>query len=331
MKNYAPLVLGPAEACDAAQVIRDAIEDDASESARMEEMQSQERLSTAIEAETATEQAGPATSVEAMERSLPPVLAADGSPCAEIRCLGPIVVARSDGTVPGKGWRAPAKELLAYLILHPDGAHKERLAEVLFRGMPTKKALDLVARAASIVRTRVRTPGDERKYVELEGETWRLEPGAWRVDAWEMERLILQEQPRSEEVSRLQSVVGLYRGEFCDDAYFAWAQPARERYRALFLRASGRLAERLYEDGRGEDALGILDRAIECEPLCEDLYRRAMVIESSLGRRKEALDRYEGLKRLLESELNTAPDPGTSQVARDIERAQPRAAAHSAS
>lgn len=109
------------------------------------------------------------------------------------------------------------------------------------------------------------------------------------------------------------------------------AQPARERYRALFLRASAHLAQRLNDAGARDDALAALDRAIEIEPLCEDLYRQVMVIEMSLGRRKERSNGRGRLKQQLESELNCSPDPETEHLARDIERAQRREHVTSAS
>jgi hypothetical protein len=47
-------------------------------------------------------------------------------------------------------------------------------------------------------------------------------------------------------------------------------------------------------------ALSVLDRGIGADPVCDDLSRRAMVLEASLGRRAAALARYRKLEATLD-------------------------------
>jgi hypothetical protein len=47
-------------------------------------------------------------------------------------------------------------------------------------------------------------------------------------------------------------------------------------------------------------ALSVLDRGIGADPVCEDLSRRAMVLEASLGRQAAALARYRKLEATLD-------------------------------
>jgi DNA-binding SARP family transcriptional activator len=230
-----------------------------------------------------------------------------------VRCLGPLEISRS-GTVLATGWKSKSRELLAYLAAHPAGAAKERIIEELWPEIEPGQGVARFDRAASLVRTQARGTESSRAFLERVGDSYRLEKDAWWVDAWEFERLI-REAGRSEDlaegVAKLRDAVGLYRAQFCDDQYYSWAEPIRERYRALFVEASARLADLLLSAGENEEALSVLDRAIRADPVCEDLTRRAMAIEVSVGRRAAALSRYRKLEAILEEELGVDPDPET--------------------
>ena len=243
-----------------------------------------------------------------------------------IYCLGPFSVSR-DGDVRVKGWLRKSRELLAYLVAHPSGAMKERIWDELWpeEGDPQRLQY-LIDRAISRARLQVRTSDDLRVYLMKTEDAWHLEEGSWWVDVFEFERLISEadrlEDP-AEKVRSFRRALPLYSGNFCDDLAYAWAEPVRERLRSMFIRASARLAEILTAAAENEEALEVLDRAVQVDVLCEDLWRRAMTVESALGRRAAAADRYERLRRLLARELNVEPDPQSQRLARDIARSGP--------
>jgi DNA-binding SARP family transcriptional activator len=249
-----------------------------------------------------------------------------------VRCLGHFEVAR-DGEVMADGWRKKSRELLAYLVAHEKGEAKERIAEALWPGEEIQRGQRLFELAASFLRTQVRQ-GNALRYVEKVGDSFRLEPAAWQIDAWEFTRLaeegLRNEGATAPEVT-LRAAIALYHGEFCDDTYYEWAEPVRERYRSLFIRVCARLTDILMDSGRQEEALDILEKATEVDPLCEDLWRRAMLAEIALGRSAAALDRYGRLKSLLAKELEVEPDPATQRIARDIEVSLRRKPSHHSS
>ncbi|MEX2555566.1 MAG: BTAD domain-containing putative transcriptional regulator [Actinomycetota bacterium] len=239
-----------------------------------------------------------------------------------VRCFGSFQVSR-DGRVRQKGWLKKSRELLAYLVAHPDGAPKERICDELWPGDdPPQYFLD---KALSTVRVQVRVANDPRMYLVKVEEAWRLEEGSWWVDAFEFARLA-KEAERGDvarSVKKLRQAVALYRGNFCDELSYPWAEPIRERYRSMFTRAAARLAEILTEVGENEEALEVLERAIEVDVLCEDLWRRAMLVESALGRRAAATERYNKLRQLLATELDVEADPETQRIARSLAAADP--------
>lgn len=266
----------------------------------------------------------PFTPPPSIQKPVPP----PGVPA--VRCLGPLTLAR-DGKSPQKGLRSNAFELVAYLVAYPAGASRDRLIEALWPDVQPRRADLELNRAAHHVRRLVRGPNDNRPYIERDGESFRLEEGAWWCDAWEFERLISEVDQAPEPAvaaARLRQALALYEGEFCDDKYYSWAEPVRESLRSLFLRASTRLSELLCDLSEPRAALETLNRAIAVDPLCEDLHRRAMVIEAALGDRARALARHKELARLLAEQLSIQPSPETEALARQIEGPRVQHAAH---
>jgi DNA-binding SARP family transcriptional activator len=237
-----------------------------------------------------------------------------------VRCLGAFEVWRNERML-RKGWRSKAREILAYLIARPSGAPKERIIEELWPGIDPEEGSERFDRMTSELRSKVRGRDDTGRYVDKEDEVFYLEPGAWWVDTWELERLVSEadrEQKGDAAVTKLREAVALYRGEFCHDYYYPWAEAVRERFRALAVRACARLADLLCDRDEHDEAIAVLDRGIEADPVCEDLSRRAMAIEASLGRRAAALARYRKLEATLDAELSVEPDPETQALVRQL-------------
>lgn len=244
-----------------------------------------------------------------------------------IRCLGLLEISRA-GRPLRKGWRSKSLELLAYLVAHPRGASNDRIVEELWPEIDPHGGSELFHVATSSIRRRLRSGDDSGSYVDREGEVFRLEERKWWVDLWEFERLN-DESERADEageaIAKLRAAIRLYQGEFCSERYYPWAEGVRERIRALFIRASARLADVLSDAGEYEEALSVLDRGIEADSVCEDLSRRAMALEASLGRRAAALARYRKLEATLEAELSVEPDPETQALARQLARKDSKA------
>jgi DNA-binding SARP family transcriptional activator len=313
-KVLEPFLLDDRAQQDAIEVIREAYPSEPGE-----ELVLGESVETVVEARTPAAVQAPHTPprlVAEPERPLP----ASGEPpeppphMLAIRCLGPLEISRAGEPMP-TGWRAKGRELLAYLVAHPAGAPKERIIDELWPDIEPRVGVARFDRCATYVRATARGTEDSRMYVERVGESaYRLDEGAWWVDAWEFERRI-REAERSDDatetITKFRDAVALYRGEFCDDAYYPWLEGIRERFRNLFVEASGRLAYLLSTAQEHDQALSVLDRAIQTDPVCEDLVRRAIAVEAALGRRGAALARYRKLEATLDEQLSVEPDPET--------------------
>jgi len=329
-KVLEPFVLDASAEQEATEVIREAYPPEFGEEAATEPLSEgagEFRTPAPIQVEAAP---APPRLVVEEERSLLPC---DESPAPPphkmaIRCLGPYEISRE--AIPLRtGWKAKGRELLAYLVANPSGAPKERIIEELWPGIDPKTGGARFDRYATLIRSHARGTEDSRMFVERVGDSsYRLEEDAWWVDAWEFERLI-REAERSkdavEAVNKFRGAVALYRGEFCDDAYYPWLEGIRERFRSLFVEACARLAFLLLAAEAHDEALSVLDRAIKIDPVCEDLVRRAMAVEAALGRRAAALARYRKLEAVLDEQLSVEPDPETQVLVQRLLRPTERA------
>lgn len=329
-KVLEPFVLDASAEQEAIEVIREAYPPGSGEEAAAEELSeavAEFGAPSSIQVEAAP---APPRLVVEEERSLP---SSDDSPelpphMMTIKCLGPYEISR-EGIPLRTGWKAKGRELLAYLVANSSGAPKERIIEELWPGIDPKTGGARFDRYATLVRSHARGTEDSRMYIERVGDSsYRLEKGAWWVDAWEFERLIRQAE-RSEDaveaVSKFRDAVDLYRGEFCDDAYYPWLEGSRERVRSLFVEACARLAYLLSAAEEHDEALSVLDRAIKTDPVCEDLVRRAIAVEAALGRRAAALTRYRKLEATLDEQLGVEPDPETQAAVERLIHAKEKA------
>ena len=241
----------------------------------------------------------------------------------EVRCLGPMSISRRDATL-HQGWVKGSKELLAYLIVNRDGVPKERILEVIWPDAKPKEGERLLRDALYHLRKQTLGREDAKwsdNYVRRVGETLVLgEDDRWWADVWEFESLASTAGRLEHEECKdaLQRALSLYAGEFCDDCYFPWAEPLRERYRRIYLRSCAKLAEILEAAGETDEAIEVLERGIQVDRFCEDLYRRLIRLEASEGRTNAAIRLFQQLSKLLDQELDLEPEPTTLELMTQI-------------
>ncbi len=249
----------------------------------------------------------------------------------EVRCLGAMSITRDDAAL-HNGWVKGSKELLAYLIVNRDGVPKDRVLEVIWPDAKLKEGEKLLREALYYLRKQTLGPDDAKwseDYVRRAGESLILGgDDRWWADVWEFESQASTAGQLGPQQSKaaLRHALSLYRGEFCDDCYFSWAEQLRERYRRLYLRSCAKLAEILEADGEVDEAIEVLERGIQVDHLCEDLYRRLIRLEASQGRTNVAIRLFQQLTKVLDRELDLEPEPQTLELmnqVRNISRSGP--------
>src|SRR5512139_3474479 len=112
----------------------------------------------------------------------------------------------------------------------------------------------------------------------------------------------------------LTSILQLYRGDFLtgfvlgDSAEFeGWLTTQQEHYRRLAIRGFIALATLHEQQWDYAAALAALDRALNFDPLQEDVQRTALRLHYLAGDRTGAIRRYEALRQLLDEEMGVPP------------------------
>ena len=236
-------------------------------------------------------------------------------PPVQVRVLGPFAI-EAGGRFVRSGLLDKSRELLAYLVLRPDGARREAILEDLWGDADPARRQDRFSAAVSNLRGRVRDALETSRLevVRCEGEEYRLEAELFDVDLWRFQRAIGDLDACEDDDQRascLGAALSAYGGEFVHDAPWEWVEPERENLRRRALDVAVRLAEIHTEAGRLEPAIAAVERAIEVvDPYAEDLYVRGVRLLLAAGRMESARRLYDALKARLE-ELDVEPMPET--------------------
>ena len=206
---------------------------------------------------------------------------AAGSGRVRLRCLGEQLATRGGRELalpPGRptvalmavvaaGGRMPAEQLID--LLWPDAdleAGRGRLRNVLSRLKAV--AVDLLQRQGDIIRL---------------GPEVEVDMTLFEAEARQAMALARAEPDRAAAIAR--NAAGRYRGPALpDERYEDWAVSARERTRSLYLRLLDLLAADAERHEQVDEAIRLLEQAIDVEPYDEDRYARAAILLRSQGR-----------------------------------------------
>src|SRR3954447_7116638 len=216
--------------------------------------------------------------------------------------------ARGPGGRPlGAGGRAipvpasrPARELLAWLALHP-GPHPR--LELAMRFWPGARETSARASLRTTLHELRRAVGDEPLVVDR--ETVGLAP-AW-VDALEVERLARE--------GRAEDALALCAGEPLVGIERDWASAARDAHRDRVAGLLTALAEGAPDSG---SALRWARELARLDPLSEDAARRLMSLHAAAGDRAAAIAAYSRVADRLRRDLGIPPSRQTRELLAEI-------------
>jgi DNA-binding SARP family transcriptional activator len=270
----------------------------------------------------------PAATGEA--RSLPPPEPIPGSYSAvtrpvQIAVLGPLRITAEGDEI--RGGLRKARELLAYLALHPGGVTGAALSEALWpdaaprygtaqRHLALRKAREMLRTATGL---------SQPMFITLASERYRLDPALIDADIWQFDAALDQARATADlarQLEILRRAVMLYRGPVADGAGYEWAERYAEPARRRAVDALARLAE-LQQPTDAEQALTTLETALAHDPYNEALYQRIMHLQVGLGR-PDAARRTLALLQARLAELGLSPGPAARQAASSARPGHPR-------
>ena len=240
-----------------------------------------------------------------------------------VRLLGAMQITTASGEL-RSGLRASARELLAFYLVHPDGASLEQAVEAMWPDTELGRERERFWTALGNLRSMLRkaTGASELKAIEHHGDRYRVDPTVFAVDLWRFQQALAAARHAQLDpavAAALADAGEAYGGALLDGAPYAWVEVPREDIRRRAVDALARLAELRQAVGDPEGALVALEQAIGADPVAEELYRRVMRLEAELGRPDAVRRTYRLLARRL-AELDVDPDPETEQLVADLLR-----------
>ena len=221
---------------------------------------------------------------------------------AAISILGPLRI--EDGTRRKHKLRASAKELIAFLALHRQGATRDELLEALWPEDDPRRSEQRFWQAAS----------DARKLLghtlQRTRDRYLLDRSQIRLDIDELERLLAEAERaagKEAEPALLERALALVRGEPLAGSDYRWADSEVRHLRALIVELLERVGRARLAGGGARAALEAAERGLALDLLNENLWRLALEAEGELGLREAVEARYNRLRALLAERLGLEP------------------------
>jgi DNA-binding SARP family transcriptional activator len=240
-----------------------------------------------------------------------------------VRLLGAMQITTNAGEL-RSGLRASARELLAYYLVHPDGASLEQAVDAMWPDTELGRERERFWTALGNLRSMLRkaTGVSELKAIERDGDRYRVDPAVFAVDLWRFQQALAAARHAQLDpavAAALAQAGDVYGGVLLDGAPYAWVEVPREEVRRRAVDALARLAELRQGAGDQQGALSALEQAVAADPVAEELYRRVMRLEAELGRPDAVRRTYRLLARRL-ADLDVDPDPETEQLVAELLR-----------
>ena len=232
----------------------------------------------------------------------------------EIRLLGAPAVLCGGQSLSGGSRKAIA--LLAYLAMRPDEpASRDHLAGLLWGDSDNEQARANLRQALTQLRRLFREAGGDP--IKTSGDGVMLSSDGLSIDVQQL--VIADALPEG-------SCLGLDK-EFLEGFSIAepefeqWLTAQRESLRSRARRSHELCADEAIENRQIDRAIDHLSRALNLDPLQEQLHRRLMALLAAQGRADAAMGQYERCRSVLMRELGAGPASQTRALFEKI-RAQ---------
>ena len=140
------------------------------------------------------------------------------------------------------------RELLAYLLLHPDGDTMARIVATIWPDLPTPNATERFRNALKSLRRCLRDASgiEDLEVVVWDGQRYRPDLRHLDADLWRFESALAAVQDarsRDAEIAALRAAIGLYTGKLLDGYEQEWTGPPRLSQQQRAVDAYARLGE----------------------------------------------------------------------------------------
>jgi DNA-binding SARP family transcriptional activator len=240
-----------------------------------------------------------------------------------VLALGPLEVFVGGEPIESGAWgSARPRELLVYLMMHPDGRTKEQAGLAFWPDASTAQLRNNFHVTLHRLRKALRNPD----WVILAGDRYRVDPSVieeFDVPAFERDvtaaRRALRRQGEGAGI-QLEQALGRYRGDFGDgESMGDWHLEHRDRLQRLYVESLTEFGAHLTREQQHAQAADAYRRVLARDELHEECLRAFMRSLSESGDRSQALRAYRRFADRLKAELDAEPDRETKRL---LERLQ---------
>jgi DNA-binding SARP family transcriptional activator/nucleoid-associated protein YgaU len=240
-------------------------------------------------------------------------------PPVRLQVLGPITLTTDAGPITS-GIRTRAYAVLALLAVHPAGRTLEQLADDLHDMAEGVRDMHAALRADinSVRATLRKATGITGKFVLQAGGRYRIDPDLIDVDLWRMLGHIDEANQAGDDdaacLAALQAAAACYQGDFAAGQDLPTFLDHATGYRHQILSVYGKIAE-IVELDHPDQAVTVLEKAAELDPVNEELAQRIMRIHGRAGRTEQVRRTLRRLEARLAEMGQAEPSPATRRVA----------------
>jgi len=218
-------------------------------------------------------------------------------PRLRVHALGPLQVWVGEKPIDASAWgSARPRELLIYLLLHPQGRTKEQVGLAFWPDASTSQ----LRNNFHVTLHRLRKALGGANWVTLERDRYRIAAELIEeFDAGKFEQLI--------KAKKLEQAVALYRGDLLGEQVGDWYLEHSDRLQRLYVDALMELGARYIKEQEHKKAADAYRRVLERDAIHEDATQGLMRCHAALGEKPQALRLYQQFSEKLKTELQTKP------------------------
>ena len=256
------------------------------------------------------------------DANVTPPVTQPASDTLRVLALGPLQVFVGGEAIDTTVWgSARPRELLVYLLMHPDGRTKEQVGLAFWPEASQAQLRNSFHVTLHRLRKAIRNPD----WITLSNERYRVDPEVIaEFDTAEFEREIAAARralKRREDgaAAALERALARFRGDFLDgEPAGDWHLEHRDRLQRVFVDALMELGDRHAEEGRNAKAADAYRRVLARDDLNEDATRALMRCYAKAGERAQALRLYQRFSERLRKELDAEPEEETQELLETI-------------
>ena len=241
-----------------------------------------------------------------------------------VLALGPLQVFVEGKLVESTAWgSARPRELLVYLLVHPEGRTKEQVGLAFW---PDASPAQL-RNSFHVTLHRLRKALGGSDWVTLVHDRYRIEPElVEEFDVAQFEREVADARralKRQEEgaSAKLEQALTRFRGDFLDgEPVGDWHLEHRDRLQRIYVDALMELGARLVKEERFARAAEVYRRVLARDELHEEALLALMKSHAGVGERSQALRAYRRFADRMKEELDAEPDVETTAFYEGLQR-----------